>query len=98
MGPPNNPRQCTCLWDDRIWLCTTCRRAKSREDQILALRWIQAQPNFVPMHVSGQATQPRDYIDPVSRDGDSYCPCGLDVRGKIQVIRQLVRPGRCSGF
>ena len=83
--PPNYPRQCTCLWDDKLWLCRTCRISKSTEDRTYALDWIQAQQNFVPMHVAqGRGTHPRDFIDSDSRDGESYCPCGLDVRGKLR--------------
>jgi hypothetical protein len=83
--PPNYPRQCTCVWDDKVWLCRTCRMAKANEDLGIAMHWFQSQSlsNFVPMHAADQGAHPRDYIDPESRNGESYCLCGMTVQGKI---------------
>jgi hypothetical protein len=51
--PPNHLPQCMCLWDDKIWHCTTCRIVKARMDRDNALSWIQDFPVFIAMHVRG---------------------------------------------
>ena len=68
------------------------------EDRREALDWIQRQTNFVPMHVPGQGAHPKDYIDPESWDGESYCPCGHDVQGKIQSYNNFFDPTAAPNF
>lgn len=86
---PAYPHLCTCVWDDKIWLCRNCRIAKATEDRYNGLYWVQSRPGFLAMHVPGPGTHVRDYINSESRHGESYCPCPLDVQDKIRSYRSL---------
>jgi hypothetical protein len=82
--PSNYAFQCTCLWDDRAWLCRTCRMAKADHDLTSSMRWIQGHTHLSSMHLIGQADHPAHYVNADSPDGESGCPCGLGVTGKIR--------------
>ncbi len=97
--PPNYWPQCTCLWDDKIWLCRTCRMAKSSGERDYALNWIQMHQNFAAMHAAaGQGTHPRHYVDSESRNGESYCPCGFNVQGKIGTYNNVLNQNAAPNF